>query len=293
MKIKVTIGVCVKDGASTLREAIESVMSQDYPHEFMEVVFVDDGSKDKTFSILNSYVPNMDMNVKVFHHDWKGLGFSRNVIVNNASGDYIIWVDGDMILPENHVSRQVEFMERNPKIGIAKARYGMLSTENLIATLENAPFMIYDSRKENIGLKLPGTGGAIYRVKAIKQVGGFDNNLDGTGEDQDAAFRVMTSGWFLDQSPAVFYERRVKTWGGLWRKYFWYGYGDYDLYCKNRKIFSIYRMNPIAGYVAGFLHVPDAYRLLGCKSVFLLPFHFAFKMMAWSSGFLKGNLDSS
>ena len=65
----------------------------------MEVIFVDDGSEDETLSIINSYVPRMDVKVKVFHHGWKGLGLSRNVVVDSASGDYIIWVDGDMILP--------------------------------------------------------------------------------------------------------------------------------------------------------------------------------------------------
>jgi len=84
MKPKVTIGICVRNGAFTLREAIESVMIQDYPHELMEVIFVDDGSTDDTLSIINDYALKMDMKVKVFHHKWKGLGYSRNVIVNNA-----------------------------------------------------------------------------------------------------------------------------------------------------------------------------------------------------------------
>lgn len=290
MRPKVTIGVCVRNSQQFVREAISSILDQDFPHELMEVIFVDDGSEDETLSIINSYVPRMDIKVKVFHHEWKGLGPSRNVVVDNASGDYIIWVDGDMILPRDHVMKQVEFMNKNPKVGIAKARHGMMDQESVVAVLENVPFMVYDSKDGSVNSKLPGTGGSIYRVEAIRQVSGFDSGMRGVGEDQDAAFRIREAGWILKRSSAIFYERRVQTWDGVWRKWFWYGFGDYDLYCKNRGVFSLFRMTPLAGFVNGFLYIADAYRLIRRKSVILLPFHFAFEMAAWCTGFVSGDI---
>lgn len=290
MKPMVTVGVCVRNSAATLREAIESILHQDYPHEFMEVIFVDDGSEDETLSITNSYVPKMDMKVKVFHHKWKGLGASRNVVVDNTDGDYIVWVDGDMILPRDHMRKQVEFMEQNSKVGIAKARYGMMTREGVVEVLENVPFMVYDSRDGSLDSKLPGTGGSIHRVEAIRQVRGFDNEMKGVGEDQDVAFRIREAGWLIKRSSAIFYERRVQTWHGVWKKWFWYGFGDYDLYCKNRNIFSPFRMTPLAGFVNGFLYIADAYKLFRRKSVILLPFHFALEMTAWCTGFICGNM---
>ena len=83
MRPKVTVGICVRNGASAIGEVIESVMAQGYPHELIEVIFVDDGSTDNTLSLINNYAAKMDMKVKVFHHQWKGLGASRNVVVNN------------------------------------------------------------------------------------------------------------------------------------------------------------------------------------------------------------------
>lgn len=292
MKPKVSIGVCVKNGASTIREAIESIIHQDFPHELMEVIFVDDGSEDETPSIIRYYASKMDMKTKVFHHKWKGLGPSRNVVVNNAHGDYIIWVDADMILPKNHVRKQVEFMERNSKVGIGKAKYGFMRRESMVAVLENIPWIVFDSRAGSMEVKLPGTGGAVYRVDAIRQVGGFDNCMKGVGEDQDAAYRVREVGWAIKRSPAFFYERRVRVWGDLWRKHFWYGYGDYFLYRKNRNVFSLYRMIPVAGFVVGALTVVDAYRLTHLKSVFMLPFHYAFKLTSWCFGFVRAQVSS-
>ncbi len=294
MAPKVTIGVCVRNSETSVKEAIDSILDQDFPHELMEVIFVDDGSEDGTLRVILDSVSRMDMRAKIFHNKWQGLGPARNVVVENASGDYIVWVDGDMILPKDHVNKQVEFIERNPKVGIAKAKYGMInrSGENLVAVLENIPFMVDDFEdKRTVNPKLPGTGGSIYRVEAIREVNGFDSRMKGVGEDQDAAYRVKEAGWSLCKSHAVFYERRDQTWRGLWKRYFWYGYGDYDLYRKNRNIFSLHKMVPPAGFFAGLLYSLIAYRLMRRKVVFLLPFHYAFKMAAWCLGFAKGHTD--
>jgi len=290
-KPKVTIGMCVRNCEYFVSKAINSVLNQDFPHELMEVIIVDDGSEDKTLNIVLDLASKMDMRVKVFHDEWKGVGAVRNVVVNNAEGDYIIWLDADMILPKDHVRKQVEFMEKNSKVGIAKARHKVLPQENLIAFFEHIPYVIYDAAPEVLSSKLPGTGGAIYRVSAIRQVNGFDDNLRYAGEDQDAAYRVKEAHWLITQSPTFFYETRVETWDKLWRKYIRYGYGNHDLYMKNREIFSLYRINPLASFVAGILYAFNAYKLTKRKSLILLPFHFFFKMSAWWIGFTKARIE--
>jgi glycosyltransferase involved in cell wall biosynthesis len=291
MKPKVTIGICVRNGAFTIHKAIESVIAQDYPHELMEIIFVDDGSEDDTFQVIHNYVSKIKMagiKVKIFRHEWKGLGYSRNVVVKNAQGEYIIWVDDDMILPEDHVREQVEFIGKNPRIGIAKARHGIINMKNVIAALEQIPFVIYDLKNSWLESKLPGTGGAIYRVEAIRQVGGFDERLKGTGEDQDAAFRIKKAGWLIKRSQAIFYEKKAQSLREVWKKWVWYGYGNYALYCKNKNIFSPLGMNPVIGLIRGFLLISDAYRIIHRKFVLLLPFFLSFKMFAWCVGFTKG-----
>jgi glycosyltransferase involved in cell wall biosynthesis len=291
MAPKVTIGICVRNCERSVIEAMSGIIDQDFPHELMEVIFVDDGSEDGTLQAILDSISRMDIRVKIFSGQWSGLGSARNVVVDNVRGDYIVWVDGDMILPKDHVRKQVEFMEQNPKVGIAKAKYGMLAIENIVAALENIPFIVDNSKDEKGNPKLPGTGGSIYRVEAIRQVGGFDNHLKGVGEDQDAAYRVKAKGWFLERSPAVFYENRVQTWKDLWDKYLWYGYGDYALYRKNRSVFSLHKMVPPAGFIAGLLYSRTAYRLMRRKVIFLMPFHYTFKMVAWCVGFAKGHID--
>jgi len=268
-------------------------MQQDFPHELIEVVFVDDGSVDDTLSIITGYLTRMDMKVKVFHHEWMGLGPSRNVVVDNANGSYIIWVDGDMMLPKDHVRKQVEFIDQNPRIGIAKAKYGILDEENLVGFLENIGYVavdhMYGGRPTSRTL---GTGGAIYRVDAVRQIGGFDPSIRGVGEDMDAEARMRRAGWFLFLgSPGVFYERRRKSLRSLWNEGFWHGYGGELILRKNRGAYTLLKMTPLAGLVGGAWYSAAAYRAVGKKIVFLLPFQNAFKRIAWCLGFIKGTMD--
>lgn len=292
VKPRVTIGICVRNCQETIRSTLESIMVQDFPHEQIEIIFVDDGSDDDTLSIIEKFIPRMDMQVKVFHHNWKGLGPSRNMVVENASGEFIIWVDGDMVLPKDHVRKQVEFMEANPNVGVAKARYAFLPTDNLVAMLENLPCVIDNNASSKMESKYPGTGGSIYRVKAIRQIGGFDDRLKGVGEDQDAAYRIKEAGWLIRRSNTFFYELREQTWGDLWKKYYWYGYGNYFLYKKNKSIFKLYMMIPLAGLLAGLSYSILGYKYVGKAAVFLLPLHYFFKKTAWFFGFLNAYLKS-
>jgi len=293
MKSRVTIGVCVRNSESCIKEALDSIIEQDFPHEGIEVIFVDDGSEDDTLSIIQSCVKKMDMRSKVFHTKWQGLGSARNMIVDNAEGDYIVWVDGDMILQKDHVRKQVEFMEQNPQVGIAKAKYGMPAKENLFGLLENIGYVAVDFMYGGkCTSRTLGTGGSIYRIDAIRQVGGFDITLKGVGEDMDAEARVRKAGWLLYlRSPAVFYERRRKSLRSIWRESFWHGYGGYHVFRKNDKMFALYKMTPLAGFLIGVWYSTIAYKLTRWKRVFLLPLQHAFKRIAWCFGFFKGQID--
>jgi len=295
MKPVVTIGVCVRNCAASVGDAVDSILEQDFPHELIDVVFVDDGSEDATLSVIQNYAAKMYMCVRVFHSEWQGFGPARNVVVDNAKGDYIVWVDGDMILPKDHVRKQVEFMKQNPNIGIAKAKHGMCPAENLIGALENLAFLAVDVKYGGRVTSRPlGTGGSIYRVKAIRQVDGFDECISGVGEDMDAEYRIRNAGWLTYiGTPATFFEKRRKTWKDLWVEGFWHGYGGYYILRKNNGMISLYKMTPPGGLLAGAWYSTIAYKITHRKTVFLLPFQYAFKRIAWCLGFIKGQVDRS
>ena len=284
----VTIGVCVKNCEAVIGDAISSVIHQDFPHELMEVIFVDDGSKDNTLLAIRGHLPKLDMQTKIFHHPWKGLGVTRNVVVDNARGKYIIWVDGDMLLHKDFVRKQVEFMEINPDVGIGKGKYDLTSQGNLVSDLENMEYAIANLRQKGKASSIPlGTGGSIYRVEAIRQAGGFDNKILGVGEDMDAEQRISNSGWLLAVTSAVFREKRRRTWKSLWDEYFWYGRGNSYLVANRNESFDARKLFFPLILKAELSRVVAAYKQTGRKAALLLPLNYSFKRIAWFFGLIS------
>ncbi|MCD6242829.1 glycosyltransferase [Candidatus Bathyarchaeota archaeon] len=290
-KFKVTLGLCVKNVEKTISYTMYSILNQRFPHELIELIIVDGQSQDNTMKIINRFLSISKIKSKVFFEN-KGLGFARQKVVDNASADYIIWVDGDVILPYDYVEKQVKFMDKHPRVAIGRARYGIWPRANIIGFLENIPFVIETLKHDGeVPLGICGIAGAIYRLDAIREASGFDTNIKGAGEDTDLAYRIIAKGWSARLTSAVFYEIRKENWKDLWKEYDWLGYGGHFIFHKNTSIINLYKMTPLAGFLAGALKLPFAYMLTHKKCAALLPFHYAFKRLAWCIGFLKAHFD--
>jgi len=91
----VSVVMPVYNGEAYIAEAIESVISQGYPH--WELVIVDDGSTDHTPDILRQYP---DPRITVIRQENRGEAGARNTGLDHASGQYIGFLDADdMFLP--------------------------------------------------------------------------------------------------------------------------------------------------------------------------------------------------
>ncbi|MCW4048005.1 MAG: glycosyltransferase family 2 protein [Candidatus Bathyarchaeota archaeon] len=292
----VTIGVCVRNNASTIRETIESIKAQDFPLELTELIVVDGQSEDETLDIIRESLEKAVIKSKFFS-EHNGLGYARQIVVDNAEGKYIVWVDGDMILSKNFVSILFKFIDSHPEMGIVKGKQALEPGENLLATLEGysrvAGKMVDFTSKKAVG-KVLGTSGCIYRTEAIRQAGGFDRNLKGYCEDWDAELKMRATGWLLGAIDARYldYERHQLTWKNLWRRYWLRGYHTHYFLHKKPGIIKHYRMFPPAGFLVGLLQSRVLFKLTRQKKVFLLPFQNVFKLTAWYVGFFRSHRQS-
>lgn len=288
-KSVLTLGLCVKDIEATVAFTMKSILQQDFPHKSIELIVVDGFSKDNTLKIIKKYILGTDIACTFFSEN-KGLGYARQIVVDNASGDYVIWVDGDVVLTQDYVRKQVEFMERHPSVAIGRARYGIWPESGPIAYLENIPFVVETQKyTEDLPLGICGTEGAIHRVNAMRQVGGFDVNIKGAAEDTDLASRILAKGWKARTTDATFYELCRESWKDLWDEYSWWGFGGHFGYHKTKELGLPFKMSPLGGFLAGCLRFPSAYKLTHRKLLFMLPVHYTIKRLAFCYGFTKAH----
>ena len=101
-----------------LIEAVDSVCKQSYKN--LEIILVDDGSKDKSGDICNN-LALQDSRIIVYHKDNGGLSSARNYGMDFANGEYIYFLDSDDFIQEETISKLFEGFLRNNNIGIVSS----------------------------------------------------------------------------------------------------------------------------------------------------------------------------
>ena len=95
--MKFSVIIPVYNRPHEIRELLESLQNQSYSD--FEVVIVEDGSYIKSEEIAASFSP--DLEVRYFYQENSGQGFARNFGMKNATGDFFVILDSDVILPPN------------------------------------------------------------------------------------------------------------------------------------------------------------------------------------------------
>ena len=92
-----------------LQRALSSVLNQSYTN--IEILVVDDGSKDNTKVVMEEYVSKYD-NIVYFRHDVpRGACVARNLAISNAKGKYITGLDDDDEFLPNHLEVLINSFE--------------------------------------------------------------------------------------------------------------------------------------------------------------------------------------
>ena len=112
MKPKVSVIIPTYNRAKFITEAIESVLSQNYPN--MEVIVVDDGSTDNTKEVLE---PFHDRIIYLYQQN-SGPASARNLGLKNAKGELIAFNDSDDLWLPGSLSEKVEFLKNHLEVSM-------------------------------------------------------------------------------------------------------------------------------------------------------------------------------
>jgi glycosyltransferase involved in cell wall biosynthesis len=80
-------------------ELLESIKSLDFPKENFEVIVIDDGSTDATMLFLQEFNENAPYNFSYYSQANQGPGAARNLGMQHSKGDFLIFVDSDVTVP--------------------------------------------------------------------------------------------------------------------------------------------------------------------------------------------------
>lgn len=89
---KISIIVPIYNAEKYLRRCVDSILAQTFKD--FEVLLIDDGSTDNSFSICEEYVKK-DGHVRIFHNQNSGVSVTRQFGIDNSCGEYTIHIDSD------------------------------------------------------------------------------------------------------------------------------------------------------------------------------------------------------
>lgn len=105
----VSVIVPIYNGEGHIKKCIESIRNQIYNN--LEIILINDGSHDFSGAICDEYA-KIDKRIKVYHIQRRGVSFSRNYGLKQATGHYIQFVDSDDYLSETATEHLVSAMEQ-------------------------------------------------------------------------------------------------------------------------------------------------------------------------------------
>jgi glycosyltransferase involved in cell wall biosynthesis len=185
---KVTVLITSYNTGRFLRAAIDSALSQDY--EPLEVVVVNDGSKDDTGKILDSY----GTRIVGIHQENRGCAGARNAGLEVSTGEVVIILDADDLLMPGAVSAKVRLLESESNVGLVTSVAGYINEDGdpIPGAVDLKPPYPNGVSYIDAMHRIPGpiSGWAIPRY-VLDEIGHFDASLRAV-EDYDICLKILS-----------------------------------------------------------------------------------------------------
>ena len=110
MEIKVSVVVPVYNSEKYLECCLESLIHQTWDN--MEIIIIDNGSTDKSIDIIKNYLLKTSK-LKFYTSTVTGASPTRNIGIDNATGDYLLFVDSDDYVHEEYVEKMTSLVHKN------------------------------------------------------------------------------------------------------------------------------------------------------------------------------------
>lgn len=187
--VNVSVIIPAYNSSDTISQTLNSLLSQNYPN--WEAIVIDDGSIDNTAAIVNSFV-NIDKRIIVISQENQGVSAARNKGIDIAKYDWLLFLDSDDWIAENHLERMVQTLAADPELDAVNCGWKSIMPDGTLLE-ENYPpsstdlFPFFARHCSFI------IHSCLIRKEIVVVVGKFDHNLN-LCEDWDLWQRVARIG---------------------------------------------------------------------------------------------------
>jgi glycosyltransferase involved in cell wall biosynthesis len=197
--------MCVYNGETHLREAVESILNQTF-YDF-ELVIVDDGSTDSSWQILSEYSAKDSRIVLIQNEANLGLEKSLNKGLAATKGEYFARQDADDVSGSNRLQLQVDFLDNHPEVGALGTAVELIDEQGNTIGKNSLPtdreslqsLLLFNNFMHHSTL--------MVRSSLMQKLGGYDETMRYV-EDYDLWWRLSClSG--LTTLPNLLLKRRV------------------------------------------------------------------------------------
>lgn len=312
----------VRNEAAFIERSVGSVLSQDYPHERMEIVIADGMSQDATRQIISD-LQQQRTNIKIIDNLGKIVATGLNAALRLARGEIIVRVDGHCEIASDYVRQCVSHLKNDKveAVGGPVETIGESYIARVIAAAMSSRFGVGGSAFRVANSKTQFTDTVAfpaYTRAVIDRAGPFDEELV-RNQDDEYNYRLRKLGVKILLASDVgsrYYSRA--TLARLGSQYFQYGYWKVRVMQKHTRQMRLRQFAPplfVAALLVALLLLPilpaagyflglgaGAYALAsvtasvlsagknGWQLLPLLPIAFAILHLAYGSGFLIGLL---
>ncbi|MBW2979838.1 glycosyltransferase family 2 protein [Candidatus Woesearchaeota archaeon] len=235
-KPKVSIVIPTFNEEKNIKECLDSIFDSDYPKEKIEVIVVDDGSKDKTTNIVNDY-----KKVHLLKQNHCGKSEALNLGALKASHEFILTIDADTIIDKDCIKEIVKPLA-DKMVGASTGNSRVKNSNSLAGIFQNIEYH-YNNLIRNVFSIVFKNGiwffGALacYRKSVLVKIGHFKK--DSMTEDMDIALEIKKEGYkTINVHNAFGYTIVPKNFRELYTQRSRWWVGVLQSLIKNRDMFS-------------------------------------------------------
>jgi len=223
-KPTITLAIPAFNEEKTIAKTVQSIIQSDYPADKIEIIIVDDCSKDSTSTAAQELIEqNPSFNIKLIRHEQnKGKAEAVNSALDQATGEYFAVVDADSRIAKDGIKLVLPYFY-NDQIGAVISRVKVESPHKLIERIQYFEYIMSSMIRKLMALlgTLHITPGVLstYKTEVIRKVGGFTKDRNNLTEDMEIALRLISHGYRIEMQPdSITHTLVPKSLKKLWKQ---------------------------------------------------------------------------